>query len=476
MLSNIRKFSKTFFAKILLVIIIIPFVFWGMGGVFNSGNTNSLAKINNVNISTQNFIDHLNNLNIDEETIREKLNENILEEVLTALISKELLALEIKDLNIFISDRTLVEKIKKNKNFLDENNIFSRTKYEKFLLSNNFTATRFEKELKINELQKNLFEYISGGIKTPFFITNKTYKNETKKIKIQYINLEETYKSKDKYTIKEINDFILDNKNDLKKDYLNFSYTKITPNNLIGLNEYNNDFFNKIDEIENKISNNVEFNKLINDYKLTKKSIKNFIPVTDEKNIENKIYELRKDNNLMLIDQNEYYLLYKIEKINSRLPELNDEKFVESIRQILFQKNKYEYNKNILEKINNTSFNDYEFRKIVNNNDDKILNLTFNSVRDNNMFNINSVEIIYSLPINSFTLIADNNKNVYIAKIIKEDFNDISKTDKMVTLYQEQSASDIKKKLYSSYDIFLNSKYKIKINEKTLERVKNYFK
>jgi len=476
MLSNIRKFSKTFFAKILLVIIIIPFVFWGMGGVFNSGNTNSLAKINNVNISTQNFIDHLNNLNIDEETIREKLNENILEEVLTALISKELLALEIKDLNIFISDRTLVEKIKKNKNFLDENNIFSRTKYEKFLLSNNFTATRFEKELKMNELQKNLFEYISGGIKTPFFITNKTYKNETKKIKIQYINLEETYKSKDKYTIKEINDFILDNKNDLKKDYLNFSYTKITPNNLIGLNEYNNDFFNKIDEIENKISNNVEFNKLINDYKLTKKSIKNFIPVTDEKNIENKIYELRKDNNLMLIDQNEYYLLYKIEKINSRLPELNDEKFVESIRQILFQKNKYEYNKNILEKINNTSFNDYEFRKIVNNNDDKILNLTFNSVRDNNMFNIDSVKIIYSLPLNSFTLIADNNKNVYIAKIIKEDFNDISKTDKMVTLYQEQSASDIKKKLYSSYDIFLNSKYKIKINEKTLERVKNYFK
>jgi len=178
----------------------------------------------------------------------------------------------------------------------------------------------------------------------------------------------------------------------------------------------------------------------------------------------------------MLIDQDEYYLLYKIEKINSRLPELNDKKFVEGIRQILFQKSKYEYNKNILEKINNTSFNDYEFRKIVNNNDDKILNLTFNSVRDNNMFNIDSVKIIYSLPLNSFTLIADNNKNVYIAKIIKEDFNDISKTDKMATLYQEQSASDIKKKLYSSYDIFLNSKYKIKINEKTLERVKNYFK
>ena len=256
MLSNIRKFSKTFFAKILLVIVIIPFVFWGMGGVFSSGNTNSLAKINNVNISTEDFIDHINNLNINEEIIREKINENILEEILTALISKELLALEIKDLNIFISDKTLVEKIKKNKNFLDENNSFSRTKYEKFLLSNNYTAPSFEKELKINELQKNLFEYISGGIKTPLFIANKTYKNETKKIKIKYINLEDVYKAKDNYQIKEINNFITDNKDKLKKDHLDFSYVKITPNNLIDSNEYNNDFFKKIDDIENKISNN----------------------------------------------------------------------------------------------------------------------------------------------------------------------------------------------------------------------------
>ena len=49
MLNNIRNFSKTWFAKILLVIIIIPFVFWGMGGVFSGGNTNNIAKINNQN-------------------------------------------------------------------------------------------------------------------------------------------------------------------------------------------------------------------------------------------------------------------------------------------------------------------------------------------------------------------------------------------------------------------------------------------
>ena len=296
------------------------------------------------------------------------------------------------------------------------------------------------------------------------------------KIAIEYISLEEIYKSVDSYTIKEISDFISDNENDLKKDYLDFSYAKITPDNLIGSNEYNNEFFNKIDEIENKISNNVEFNELINEYKLVKNSKKNFIPIDNKKSIENKIYKLRKNNSLVIIDQDEYYLLFKIEKVDSSLPKMDDVQFVEDVKQILFQKNKYDYNKNLLEKIQNKSFNDYEFRKIVNKDETKIQSLTFTSIKDNDTFDINSVKIIYALPINSYALIADDKNMVYIAKIIKEDFINISKTDKMLDLYKDQSRTDIKNKLYSSYDNFLNSKYKIKINEKTLERVKNYFK
>ena len=41
-------------------IIIIPFVFWGMGSVFSGGNTNNVAKINNEIISTQDFVNYIN--------------------------------------------------------------------------------------------------------------------------------------------------------------------------------------------------------------------------------------------------------------------------------------------------------------------------------------------------------------------------------------------------------------------------------
>jgi len=30
--------------------------------------------------------------------------------------------------------------------------------------------------------------------------------------------------------------------------------------------------------------------------------------------------------------------------------------------------------------------------------------------------------------------------------------------------------------MFSSYDLLLNKKYKVKINQKTLERVKNYYR
>ena len=44
MISKLRDFSKTKLATVIVAIIIVPFVFWGMGSVFSGGNTNSVAK------------------------------------------------------------------------------------------------------------------------------------------------------------------------------------------------------------------------------------------------------------------------------------------------------------------------------------------------------------------------------------------------------------------------------------------------
>jgi hypothetical protein len=107
MIGSLRNFAKTKFAGLLVILMIIPFVFWGMGSMFSSGNTNNIVKINNTNITTEEFIDHINKSNIPDKTIKENLDKNIIEDLLSTLISTTLLDLENEDFNITISENTL---------------------------------------------------------------------------------------------------------------------------------------------------------------------------------------------------------------------------------------------------------------------------------------------------------------------------------------------------------------------------------
>ena len=124
MLSKLREFSKSKLAIVLVAIIIIPFVFWGMGSVFSGGNKNNIAKINNENISTSDFIEYVNNSRINPEDLRKNLDKNILQEILSQLISLNLIDLEIKDIGIIITDESLVKIITNDEKFKDENNNF----------------------------------------------------------------------------------------------------------------------------------------------------------------------------------------------------------------------------------------------------------------------------------------------------------------------------------------------------------------
>ena len=276
--------------------------------------------------------------------------------------------MEIEELNISISEKILIEKIKKNKVFLDNQNKFSRTKYEKFLLSNNITAPDFEIKLKKNELQKNLFLYISGGIKSPFFITNNTFKEQTKKLDIKFINLINVYKKKESFSNDEMQSYIDENKDQLKNEHIDFSYLKLTPQNLVETDEYNELFFEKIDEIENKISNGVKFKDIISKLKIQPTIKTNYISNSKNDETEEKIYQKRNEDKIQLIDENEFYVLYEINKVNKILPNFNDENFRNKITEILYEKSKYEYNFKLINDINNKKFNESNFIKLSNDN------------------------------------------------------------------------------------------------------------
>ena len=472
MIGSFRNFAKTKFAGLLVFIMIIPFVFWGMGSMFSSGNTNNLAKVNDTNISTQEFIDYLNASGIPQQYIRENLENNIIQELLSGLISQTLLDLEIKDINFIVSEKTLSKKIRLNKNFLDENGNFERIKYEKFLLENNQTAPGFELRLKKRELQKDLFDYMGVGTKSPTFLIKKLFEEENKKIDIEYLSLENLYSKKENISDLDLNSFIKENEKELKIEYLDFDYAVLNPKNLVGLDEFNQAFFDKIDKIEIDISNEIEFKQIVSDLNVNFINVKNFKFSDKKKEIEKKIFEL-KNNKFDIFELENNYILYNINSIEQRSPDIKDNETRDEIVELIYQRDKFEYNSRLLKRINNKEFSDNEFFELGKNN---INSTRLNSIKDNKKFEINAVELLYSLPINSFTLINDEKNNIYLAKVKKIEDLSVNLDDKKFKDYINKQNSNEKQNILKSYDLLLSNKYDIILNQKTIERVKNFFK
>ena len=473
MIGKLRGFSNSKLAGVLVGIIIIPFVFWGMGSVFSGGNANNVAKINNEIISSKDFINFVNDSRLTNEIIKANLDKNIIENILSELISEKLIEMEIKELNVKVSEEALANKIRSNAILLDENNKFSRVKYEKFLLENNLTASSFENSLRKQELKKNLFNYISGGIISPHFLKNKIYISENKKIELEFLDLDLVH---DKTaTDIEVEEFIKNNQDLLKIDFIDAAYTKITPQNLVEIDEFNDEFFKKIDEIENNILNGSNLNEISKIYNLKLDKISNFVLNDNSDEILEEIYSKRNQDKLQLIDKNDYYLIFEISNINKKIPNRSNKDFIKSVKKNVILKKKFEFNKELYEKIDDKLFNDDEFIKISKDKNN-IKAITLKNLNDINFFDSESVELIYTLPNKSFTLVTGETNKVYLTKIKDIYYSKIDKNDNNISEYSTKSNNDIINNIYTSYDLSLNTKYNVKIFNQTIERVKNYFR
>ncbi len=463
---------KQFGGLVLIVIIIIAFGFGGFGGGFSTNNQNNIAKINKTNVTTKDFMDYVNQSGISADAIRNNLDNNIIEELLSGLISTTLIDLEVKDFNISINERTILKTIKENKNFQDENGLFERIKYEKFLLSNNISAQMFEIKLKNRELQKHLFDFIGAGTITPNFLIDKKFEENNKTIEIEYFDMENLYKIKDDYTQDDIKKFIEENKDQLKREYIDFKYVILNPKNLIGVEEFNQEFFDEIDKIENNISQGNTFNSIVENLEIDIIEVNEFSPDGNKQQNENLIFSKR-SSKIDLIESGDNFLLYNIEKEYDRAPDLSDEKINSEVRELVYQKGKFDFNKKIIEEIQDKKFDNNKFNELVSN--DKEYG-SINSVNDNKLFEINSVKMLFALPINSFALVNSSENKIYLVKITGFNKNQFNKEDEDYKNFVNNEFTNTRKSILAAYDQLLTSKYQVQLNQKTIDRVKNYFK
>ena len=159
-----------------------------MGDVFSGGSQNVVAKIDSEKVSTRDFVNYLRVLDLNDQERKNLSKTDLIERILADYIGKRVLILELSDLNVTISDLTLKDLIINDKTFF-KNDKFSRTEYEKFLVTNNLSAPLFENNIAEQEKKRQLLSYLSEGIEIPNLLVQYEFNKENQTKKIDYINL-----------------------------------------------------------------------------------------------------------------------------------------------------------------------------------------------------------------------------------------------------------------------------------------------
>ena len=90
MFTSIRKITASVLSKVLIVIIILPFLFWGMGDVFRGGNQNILVTIDSEKMSTQRFVEYVNRIGLSEKQRKNLSKTDLLDKFYLTILVKKL--------------------------------------------------------------------------------------------------------------------------------------------------------------------------------------------------------------------------------------------------------------------------------------------------------------------------------------------------------------------------------------------------
>ena len=484
MATSIGKLSKSFFVKLLVGIIILPFVFWGMGDVFRGGNQNVIATVDSKKISTQEFVNYINRLNLNEEQIKNLSKTDLVEQILSDFIGKKVMSLEIEKLGIVVSDKALRDIIKNDKSFFKDNK-FSRTEYEKFLIKSGLTAPQFEANIVEQEKRRQFLSSLAGGIVIPEILVEKEFRKENQTKIIQYIDLEK-YHSKNKPSQESIKELYERNKDVFFTELKSIRYAEIKPELISGSKEFNENFFKQLDIIENNVldgqsfeetvkANNlmiVEFNK-INAKK--ENEAKNKIENLPD-NLFKKIYSIKIPQSSEIINIDSKYYLAEIKDEEKKNRPMNDPEVLEALNAQLSFKEKIENNTSLAKDISLGAFDGDNYKKFADDNGLTVRDYKVSNLKQNDVFDEGLVKRIFLTKDGEINLITNNTlTKSFLISTKKTEYKKLNKNNNEFEKYEAKARLNLINKIYQSYDENANQKYKVEVNQRTIDRVKNSF-
>ena len=294
------------------------------------------------------------------------------------------------------------------------------------------------------------------------------------------------YYKKQKPQEKEVKEIYKENKKFFTENYKSFSFTELDPNILVGSNDQNDSYFKIIDNIENDILDGKDINlvskslnltlkktDLLNNQKKNVDGIKNEI-IKDE--LFNKIFLIKNKNKPELIKLKNKYFLVEISDVLNKERGLKSKEVLDAIYKQIIIKEKIENNTAIVKQISDGKFNKDQMVKYAKKNNLEIKSLIVKNIKENSIFTEGLIKRIFDSKDGQINLITDSLlENNFIILTEKTEFKKIIKDSKEFNEYKAKAKLSFANDIYKVYDNNLNDKYKVVLNNKTIDRIKNSF-
>ena len=174
----------------------------------------------------------------------------------------------------------------------------------------------------------------------------------------------------------------------------------------------------------------------------------------------------------MKIDNN--FFLAEIKSVKITKKSVNDPDVKKAIKNQLSFKNKINNNSSIMKDISMGGFNESKIETFANENKLNIKNYKISNLKQNDIFNEGFIKQIFLIKDGETNLLTDSKleKNFLIFSKNTE-FKKIKKDSNEYEQYKAKAKLELVNNIYKTFDDNLNQRYKVELNKKAIDRVKN---
>ncbi len=195
MLDLLRRKAQSPYLQATVLIIIVVFVFWGVGGNQTDAR-NAVATVNGEPITLQEFDKALNATRDQYSTqfggnIPKGLLEalNIKKQVINELIQRSLLLQGGEEMGIYVSDMEIQDAIK-NMTVFQNNGVFDSDRYNEVLKGSRLTPKKFERGMRTDLLVSKVANQISNFSQVVPYELEDRFRLDNSEFKIDYAAFE----------------------------------------------------------------------------------------------------------------------------------------------------------------------------------------------------------------------------------------------------------------------------------------------